>query len=201
MIDAGAPKNAENLVAAQKQMIQRSLLSIMAPQSVTAAECADAATRFHKIAGEHDGAPMPAWAQQMVHQQQQSMQQIDQRLDQMDRRIQQMDDGMQQFQQNITDQLTQFHQNTTDQLVLIQQEIAKSRNSSVVRPGDALVSLPNQNGHNPPAFFPRNLKELRALSGTNCNTLLAFYELQAQGGVESRRLALAIFFGVRRHMY
>ncbi|EEC49594.1 predicted protein [Phaeodactylum tricornutum CCAP 1055/1] len=88
---AGAPKDPGHLVSAHQQMMHRLSTSSMVPAVVTASECVDAVTRFHKIAAEHDGAPMPAWAQQMMQQQQQNMQQ---------------------FQQNLTAQMTQLQQTT-----------------------------------------------------------------------------------------
>jgi hypothetical protein len=84
-IDAGAPKNPEHLAAAHKQLLQRSLFSIMVPQSVTAVECAAAVSRFHKVSGEHDGALVPAWAQLFMQ-------------------------NMQEFQENTTAQLTRIQQ-------------------------------------------------------------------------------------------
>jgi hypothetical protein len=84
-IDAGAPKDPEHLAAAHKQLLQRSLFSIMVPQSVTAVECAAAVSRFHKVSGEHDGALVPAWAQLFMQ-------------------------NMQEFQENTTAQLTRIQQ-------------------------------------------------------------------------------------------
>uniref|UniRef100_A0A8J9TJ29 Uncharacterized protein n=1 Tax=Phaeodactylum tricornutum TaxID=2850 RepID=A0A8J9TJ29_PHATR len=171
-IDAGAPKNPEHLAAAHKQLLQRSLFSIMVPQSVTAVECAAAVSRFHKVSGEHDGALVPAWAQLFMQ-------------------------NMQEFQEN----MVEFQENTTAQLTRIQQHIAKSTNSSVIYPEDRLASVPNLNGDAPPVFFPETLEAFQELSEQECDTLLAFYGQKAQGTVKERRHALAAILGLRRRAY
>jgi hypothetical protein len=177
---AGAPKDPGHVVSAHQQMMHRLSTSSMVPTVVTASECVDAVTRFHRIAAEHDGAPMPAWAQQMVQQQQQSMHQFQQNM------VQQQQQSMHQFQQNLTAQMTQLQQTT-----------AKFYNAMICSLRDNVMRISNQDGINPPPVFPGTLEDLINLSGRNCNTLLTFYGLEVGGTLNERRLELGLYLGLR----
>jgi hypothetical protein len=172
--------------------------SSMVPTVVTASECVDAVTRFHRIAAEHDGAPMPAWAQQMVQQQQQSMHQFQQNMVQQQQQQQQ---SMHQFQQNMVQQqqqsMQQFQQNLTAQMTQLQQTTAKFYNAMICSLRDNVMRISNQDGINPPPVFPGTLEDLINLSGRNCNTLLTFYGLEVGGTLNERRLELGLYLGLR----
>ncbi|CEP03618.1 SAP domain-containing protein [Plasmodiophora brassicae] len=85
--------------------------------------------------------------------------------------------------------------NMQEQVAALQRSMvvldAKMVNGMIEEPDDAVVPVPNAAGEAIPAAFPATRRQLTAMTGANCNTLLNYYGLPTAGTVTARRRRLA----------